>query len=198
MRPGEQPVCFIDVADKNRRWPREFLVKVAASFAQAVGNPADFSANLVAVADWLNQVDLRPVWRPRLRFGDKGAARKLHELVRASIPYVYRGDTGCDYVPAVRPVGDILQGADCDETVFLIALAAYFMGFPQVDLVAIGVREPGDRYQHVFAVVHGTYQNYVLDAKGDDVGADFNVLPKAPLYTSWEFYKHDDRPGGRV
>lgn len=189
--PAHPGLCYTSAADKRAKFP-ELVAAITNTFKDAIDRK-ELAETVVIYANWLAGNDLRPVLQPRNRFGDEETARKLWELM-AGIPYVYTGWDGCD---PIKTPADILKGADCDQAVLAIAVAAWLMGYPRVDMVAAG--DQTDPYQHAFAIVYGTDSYWILDANGDGTNRGaFNATDDAPKHTAWTLYRHDDRPQGRI
>lgn len=200
MTDRRSVVCWDNAAQKRTRWPRVVIPHIIERFAQAVGmadapgksRETAFIDAVTFFAEWLNFVDLRPYTSPRLRYGDREAAERLHELVRRG-RYVYYLEA-CDRINP--PEQTIVGGGDCDQWAVVIATAAYLLGFPAVYLVTAG--DNIDPYQHVYTEVHGTSGAWILDPKGDDNGESFNETRPAPLVQRYRIYQADDRPKGRI
>lgn len=191
-KPPHPGVCYTDAADKRQKFPGELVGAITNTFKAATGRK-ELAATMAAYVPWLDGADLRPVLQPRNRFGDEETARKLYGLM-ATIPYVYTGFDGCD--PILTPA-EILKGADCDQAVLAITLAAWLMGYPRVDMVTAG--DDHDPYQHAFAIVYGTTGHWIIDANGDQADrGEFNATDDWPKHTAWTLYRHDDRPQGRI
>ena len=201
MNDRRSVVCWENGAQKRARWPLVVVPHIVKRFAQAVGmadapGKSRETAFLDAVtfyAEWLDLADLRPYTSPRLRHGDAGALRRLHELVRQG-RYVYYREQ-CDRINP--PEQTIVGGGDCDQWAVVIAVAAYLMGCPEVYLVTAG--DSIDPYQHVYTEVYGTDSlPWTLDPKGNQEGEEFNQTRSAPLVQRYRIYKADDRPKGRI
>ncbi len=200
MNDRRSVVCWKNSAQKRARWPRVVIPHIVERFAQAVGmadapgksRQTAFIDAVTFFAEWLTFADLRPYTSPRLRHGDREAARRLHELARAG-RYYYIAEA-CDRVNP--PEQTIVGGGDCDQWAVVLATSAYLLGYPEANLVTAG--NHSDPYQHVYIEIIGTAGAWILDPKGDQRGEEFDQTAPAPFVQRFRIYKADDRPKGRI
>lgn len=155
-------ICYASAADKRERFPRE---TIPAIFRAAAAVPT------FTLADWLGQVAMMGPGVEQLR--------AVHDLARAGR---YRTPAALTCDPQQPARDTILHGGDCDQWAAVLLAGLKYLGYT-ARLVTFGDRT--DPYQHVAVDVEHNGRVFILDPKGSQAGAPFNVAPPHPIAARW-------------
>lgn len=154
-------ICYSSFRDKRQRYQEQTLpVVLAEAHEPLTATARAFFAQAVGIGAPSNH----PVDR----------LRNLHDTVRAAAYVAERDGSGelvnCDQVRSIHDT--IVNGGDCEDWAAVLLRGCKLVGVPAY-IVTSG--EHHDPFMHVSVAAIVADRLYLLDPKGDQQGAPFNV-----------------------
>jgi hypothetical protein len=156
--------CWLNAVDKRARFP---------DLIQRLLTEARTQADDPTLIWWLQAGGVADM------SGGPGQLYALHELARRG-QYRTPAEVHCD---PIQPVAQTIHaGGDCDQWAVVVMAALHAMGYP-FGLFTFGDRM--DPYRHVAPGARWGWRWYLLDAKGDQQGLEFDQQALYEKFRIW-------------
>ena len=161
-------ICYASFPDKRQRYQAQTLPVILAEASEPL---------TVAAREFLARALGNGAVVDRLR--------SLHDTVRAARYIDERDASGdlsnCDHVRGIHET--VTQGGDCEDWAAVLLRGCKLIGVPAY---AVTSGEHHDPFMHVSVAAIVGNQLYLLDPKGDQQGAPFNVRSERyPVRRFW-------------